>query len=358
MINQLRQLVLMNIREVYRQPGVMFWIFIFPILMAWVLGVAFGQKDGIRSMVGLVKTNSNSPSLSILEKNIHGFKFYWANEKETIRNMKTGKIGLYFTDGNKQTAPYKITAHFDPNNSSAYFDYHKIKNQILSEQVKLLDIQPKEQLSGLSINKKLVSSIGNRYIDFLIPGLIALGIMNSCLWGIGWSLIQLRMKKFLRRMIATPMSKLVFLFSHFLVRLFVTFWEFLVLFVFAWYFFDVELSGSFWAVLLIIISGNIAFTGIAVLFSAKVENTQAGNGVMNAITLPMMVLSGIFFSYHNFPDWAIDIIKILPLTLLADSLREVFIQSAGVVDVIPAFLILGLIGLTTTLVGVKIYKWS
>jgi ABC-2 type transport system permease protein len=202
-----------------------------------------------------------------------------------------------------------------------------------------------------------ITTKGNRYIDFLIPGLIAMGIMNSCLWGISWNLIEFRMKKLLRRMVATPMSKKDFLLSNLITRTLIGAFETSTLLLFAFLYFRISLEGSVLALLLIYLAGIMAFSGIAIIISSRTASSQIGNGLINAVTLPMMILSGIFFSYHNFPDWCIPFIKYLPLTLLADSIRSIFIEGAGIKEISTAFVVLTLTGVVSFFAGLKMYKW-
>ena len=198
---------------------------------------------------------------------------------------------------------------------------------------------------------------GSRYIDFLIPGLMAMSIMNACLWGIGWSLIDLRIKKLLRRMVATPLRKSIFLLSHGLNRMILSAAELFLLYGFAYYYFGIIIQGSLWALLLVFLSGYSAFAGIAVLISCRAQNTHSGNGLINFVSLPMFVLSGIFFSYHNFPDWLTPYVEVLPLTMLANSLRGIITEGIGLYDVIlPSIGLVG-IGCVCFALGLRFFYW-
>jgi len=198
---------------------------------------------------------------------------------------------------------------------------------------------------------------GTRYIDFLVPGLIAMGIMMSAIWGLGYGLIERRSKKLLRRMVATPMKKSHFLISLMAVRTTMSFVEGVLLFVFSWLVFGVTIQGSIPALLLIFLAANFAFAGIAIVVSSRTASTEVGNGLINAVTTPMFVLSGIFFSYHNFPGWAVSFIKLLPLTTLADSIRSIFIEGAGFAEIAIPFFVLTTIGVVFFSIGLKFYKW-
>ena len=109
--------------------------------------------------------------------------------------------------------------------------------------------------------------------------------------------------------------------------------------------------------ILIFLAGNIAFAGIAVFASSHTSNTEVGNGIINTIVMPMMILSGIFFSYHNFPDWSIPVIQKLPLTMLTDGIRSIFNEGGGYHEVALPVLILTTIGIIFFGTGLKIFKW-
>jgi ABC-type multidrug transport system permease subunit len=184
-----------------------------------------------------------------------------------------------------------------------------------------------------------------------------MNIMFGSLWGVSYSLIEKRSKKLMRRMIATPMSKTAFLFSYFVTRISLSFVEVVFLLFFSWWYFDMTVQGSMLALIAMVLAGNIVFFGLAVLLSSRTGNTQIANGIINAVSMPMMICSGIFFSYHNFPDWLTIIIRQLPLTLIADSMRSIFTEGAGFAETKMAILQLMATGLLFFVIGKKIYKW-
>ena len=158
-------------------------------------------------------------------------------------------------------------------------------------------------------------------------------------------------------MVATPMKKSYFLLTLMTVRTLLNFLESCALFFAAWFFFDITIQGNIAALLLIFLAGNIAFAGIAIFVSSHTAKTEIGNGLINAVVTPMMVLSGIFFSYHNFPEWLIWIIQKLPLTILADAIRSIFIEGAGFADAALPFFILTVTGALFFAIGLRVFKW-
>jgi ABC-2 type transport system permease protein len=373
---QLRQLISAIFFETVREPGVLFWGIAFPILMSLGLGLAFSKKSDITRKVAVIE-NHNSSSTSatdtcftvekFLKKNGEAlaadgdkpmyYKIIIPDEKlgntiflfqETDWNnatilLKRGNVSIVIDEKNNQPL-----YHFDPSNTDAQLIYLRLK-ELFSGKISI-GVANTEDIEPLTVS-------GTRYIDFLIPGLIAMGIMMSCLWGVSYGIIEKRSKKLLRRMVATPMKKSHFLIALITVRTVMNFVEGILLFFVAYLVFNFQLQGSIIALLTIFIAGNIAFAGISVFISSRTSNTEIGNGLINAVNMPMLVLSGIFFSYHNFPDWAIPYIQKLPLTIMADDMRSVFIEGAGFSDISLHALILALTGIIFFSVGLKIFKW-
>jgi ABC-type multidrug transport system permease subunit len=159
-------------------------------------------------------------------------------------------------------------------------------------------------------------------------------------------------------MIATPMRKSNFLISIIFVRMVMNVFESLIIFFSAYVLFDIHIQGNIAALTVLFVTGNIAFAGVAVLLSCRTAKTEAGSGLINAVQMPMMILSGIFFSYHNFPEWSIGIIKLLPLTALTDGIRSIFNEGAGFSEIIMPSIALTVLGIICFYAGIKLFKWQ
>lgn len=356
MHKQIVQLTLVQFKQFFREPGIIFWAIIFPILMAWGLGIAFTKKGELTKTIAVVSDVGYNAINSfagpeyeegLWQKKVGNEKLGFTNYKfmsvswdEAVQMLKKGKTFLILRLTNND-----IEYHFDPLNPDAQLSYLQLQPVLAGDKVETeAVIKPMEQK-------------GTRYIDFLVPGLVAMGIMMSCMWGISYNIIDKRIKKLLRRMVATPMRKRNYLGAQFISRLALGVIEAGLLILFAYLYFHIDIQGSIWAFLLMFLAGHVVFTGIAILVSSRAANTEIANGLINLVIMPMMVLSGIFFSYHNFPDWAVAVIKLLPLTMLSDQIRNVFIEGAGVADVMPYALILCGVGLVFYMAGMRIYKW-
>lgn len=345
-IRILFSLVGMHFKKFYREPAVLFWAVAFPIVMSWLLGIAFDKKQmpPHRIIVTNQLISAQIYSLS-LRSPLPEIRFSPAlvvhSESEAQLAMKQGEASIYLTSSTQGNWIY----HFDAKNAEGFQTF-----------LALEFLRSNPQSSPVSIDR--VSAIGGRYIDFLIPGLMAMGILSSCLWGLGWALIDFRMKKMLRRLMATPIRRTTFLLSHLVTRLLLTGFETLFLYGFAHFYFHVNWPAHGLAFLALFVSGTLAFTGIAILMSSRTSSPVVGNGLLNAVLMPMLFLSGIFFSYHNYPAWLVSVVKWLPLTLLADGLRATMIESATLAHVLPNCLALVGFGIITFGIGLRMFKWS
>jgi ABC-2 type transport system permease protein len=373
-LNQLWQLTASLFREIIREPGVLFWGILFPILMSLGLGIAFTKKADVIRKVAVITLDRNisdpdsgSVLLNFLEKNCEKnisadpdewkwklilkdeklgnsiFLFHEMEWQKAMMMLKRGTVNVVLIEKEGHTE-----YHFDPMNADAQLTYLKLNSLIGSS--KIIEAESNEYVIPLTVT-------GTRYIDFLVPGLIAMGVMMSSMWGISYGIIEKRSKKLLRRLVATPMKKSHFLIALVTVRIAMNFIESLVLFIFALFAFDMVIQGDISALILMFLAGNIAFAGIAVFVSCNTSNTEVGNGLINFVVMPMMVLSGIFFSYHNFPDWSIPFIQKLPLTMLTDGIRSIFNEGAGYSEAGLPILILTATGVIFFTAGLKIFKW-
>lgn len=366
---QMAQLISAHFKELIREPGVLFWGIAFPILMALGLGVAFSKKpDVVRDIAFIESSGTGSGNPEALIRRIAGredstsgtrpvyrfrqsdsalgsttFIFRKAGWAEAFRLLKRGEVSLVLA-----ASDTGLEYRFDPLNPDAQLSYFKLSG-ILG--------RDSGNLPAVPGRVRPLEALGSRYIDFLVPGLMAMGVMMACLWGISYGLIEKRGKKLLRRMVATPMRRSHFLASLITVRVALNFVESGLLLLFTYWVFGITVQGNPLALLFLFAAGNIAFAGMAVLLSCHTANTEIGNGLISAFTMPLMVLSGVFFSYHNFPEWSVGLIRWIPLTLLADSMRSVFIEGAGFREVIAPGLFLSASGVVMFLAGLRFFKW-
>ena len=365
--HQLYRLITAHFAEIIREPAVIFWGVVFPILMAWGLGIAFTKKGDVHTKLAIVKSLNQNDTTR--QSNLSYYLALNGIKKDSsrtidLKNEKLGNVSLTFIETSWLNAltmlkkgkvsmiiedrGTEIKYHFDPANDEAKTTYQIVFG--LSQNGPAFYSSNQSSIEPFTIK-------GTRYVDFLIPGLLAMGIMMACSWGISYTIIDRRSKKLLRRMVATPMKKSNFLLALITARFSMNVVEAVLLFTFSWLYFGTKIQGSLPALIILFLAGNIAFSGISVLISSHTSNPEVGNGIINAVVTPMMVVSGVFFSYHNFPDWTIPFIRYLPLTMIADSFRSIFNEGAVFIDVWREALVLTSIGTLSFILGLKIFKW-
>lgn len=197
-----------------------------------------------------------------------------------------------------------------------------------------------------------------RYIDFLIPGLIGLNLMGSSIWGVGFAVVQTRVRKLLKRFAASPMRRSDYLLALVLSRLVFLALELVALLAAGYFLFGVTVEGSLGALLAVTLVGGLSFTGLALLVAARPTTVEAASGWMNFVMLPMWVLSGSFFTYARFPEPFHPAIRALPLTALNDALRAVMNDGAPFASTWLELAVLAVWGVASFALALRLFRWQ
>jgi len=311
------QLLLWTFRDFMREPAALFWTMGFPILMTLTLGQMTRAPKELRANVGVVVFAGEEAQAAAWLKTAPSrehVQWVLVPAAELPRALATGKVRLGLE---RAWDPAKRLWRFDPANQSALLAYHHLR----------------DELEGHPNDTQPLDLPGGRYIDFLLPGLLALGVVNSCLWGIGWNLVELRQKRLLRLMLATPLSPNAYFASLFVGRVILALVEVCVLLGFSAWLFDIRVLGSLGALLGLMLCGLVGFFGLAVLVASRTDRSAVGQGLINAITIPMFVVSGVFFGLDNFSPGLQAVFRAFPPTLMVDATRAVMNTGAGWAEV-------------------------
>ena len=336
------QLFLMRLRALWREPSALFWIFVFPMLISIALGLAFRNQSLSRLSVAVVDGPSGARVLAALTAT-PGLETKTLGLSQARRALSTGKVALVVV---AEEPPRLLVDPGVPEGRTA----------------RLLAVDALERMAGRAdavlLPEEHVTTPGGRYIDFLIPGLLGFGLMSSSVWGIGWGLVQMRMGKLLKRLVATPMRRVDLLASFILSRLLLALIETAFFLVFARLLFSVRVQGSLLGFFLVAAAGALSFGGLGLLVSARSQNSETANGLMNLVTLPMTVLSGVFFAASHFPAWMQPLVKALPLTAVIDGLRGISIDGVSLWTLGGPLLVLALWGAGSFLLALRVFRWS
>jgi ABC-2 type transport system permease protein len=337
------ELTLARIREFVREPGALFWTFGFPILLTIALGIAFRNQGPQKVVVGVLAGPEAESAMRVLSATGRlDPELLAADQAE--RALRSGKIAVLVVPNEKG-----IEYRFDPSRPEA-FGARLLADDALQRAAGRKEARP--------TNDEAASAPGARYIDWLVPGLLGMQLMSGSLWGIAYAIVQTRQRKLLKRMLATPMHKRDYLLAFFFSRLLALAVEVPVLLGFAYFAFGVEIRGSLIELVAVCALGATAFAGLALLCSSRAQNSETANGLVNLVSLPMFVVSGVFFSAQRFPAFAQPIIRILPLTALNEALRAMINDGVSLTHL--PFQLAVLVGwvLASFAVALRIFRWS
>ena len=342
----LHQLVLSRLRLFLREPAAIFWVYGFPILMVVSLGIAFRNKPVERIHVDVQDGPAAPAVVETLAKD-ERFVVRGGDPDACRLKLRTGKTELIVVPSLSEVPSYDYV--YDPTRPESMLARSRV-NDALQQAAGRHDPAP--------VRDSEMQEPGGRYIDFLVPGLLAMSLMGGGLWGVGFVTVDMRIRKLLKRFLATPMKKGHFLAGIMLSRLLFMVPEVLVLLVFAWLVFGVVIQGSFIEVIVLILLGAFTFAGVGLLVASRAKTLEAVSGLMNLVMLPMWVLSGIFFSSERFPEAARPFIKLLPLTPLIDALRAVMLEGASLQSQATEVGILAAWGIISFVLALRWFRWN
>ncbi len=339
------QLVLARLREFFREPEAVFWVYIFPILMVVGLGIAFRNQPAEHVIVD-VEAGPHSASIVKALSTDSRFQVKTCDSEECRLRLRTGKTQLVVSaDG----SPVVYRYQFDPS---------RPENLVARESVNNALQQAAGRVDPVKSTEKEFSEPGGRYVDFLVPGLLGMSLMGGGLWGVGFVTVDMRIRKLLKRFLATPMKKGDFLAAIMLSRMLFMIPEVLVLLLFARFVFHVYYYGSYATLILLIVLGATMFSGIGLLVASRAKTVEAVSGLMNVVMLPMWMLSGIFFSSDRFPAAAQPLIQILPLTPLINALRSVMLEGSSLASQWGQIGIMAVWSAVSFAVALRIFRWQ
>ncbi len=350
----LRGLYLARLREFYRQPARLFWVYGFPTVLALGLGLAFSGKEPDAVPVDLVRNASSDP----IEKSLRDYDAKARKEKrqgvllrveaeaEADRRLRTGKAPLVVIPG-----PSGVIYRFDPTRPEATTARAAVDSILQAAAGRVDPVRTED---------RAVVERGSRYIDFLIPGLIGSNTMGGGLWGVGFLLVNFRIGKLLKRFTATPMPRRDFLLAILGARLTFLIPDVSILLALGVLVFGMPIRGDFLLLCAVEVVGALAFAGIGLLIACRATTTETVSGLMNLVMLPMWIFSGLFFSTERFPDAAQPFIQALPLTQLLNALRAVMLEGAGWTShvIVVALSVLAAWAVGSFALALRFFRWQ
>ncbi len=340
-------LLMARMLELKREPEVVFWVFVFPLLLALGLGIAFRNKPADAVPVAIVSGTGSQDAQALLARSPrHGlFKVQILDEAAAHKAFRLGKFDLVIEPDGKGGFTYL----YDPARPESVLAKSETDDAMQAAA---------GRKDAVSTNTVISSEPGSRYIDFLIPGLLGMNLMNSGMWGIGFALVDMRQRKLLKRFVGTPMRRGDFLLALASSRLILMIIEVGLLLIFGVLFFHMRVLGSVAAIALISGIGSLTFGGVGLLTASRAQKIESVSGLINLVMMPMWIFSGVFFSYERFPAVIHPLIKALPLTALNDALRASILEGTPILHQWPRLLVMILWGGISFALALKWFRWT
>jgi len=336
-----------RMKELIREPEVIFWVFGFPILLALGLGIAFRNKPADVTEIAVVENAGAHDALAMLHRSPQGAPIHAeiVTEQQAVQGFRLGKYDLVVEADGKGGFQYR----YDPSRPESVLSHAEVDDALQAAAGR------KNPLPTSAVS---ASEPGSRYIDFLIPGLLGMNLMNAAMWGIGFAIVDMRQRKLLKRFVATPMRRSDFLLALTSSRLVLMLIEVGMLLGFGVLVFHMRVVGSLITILIVGAIGALSFGGLGLLTASRAQKIESISGLINVVMMPMWIFSGVFFSYERFPAVILPLIKALPLTALNDALRATILEGAPLAAQAGRLLILVLWGGISFVLAIRLFRWT
>jgi ABC-2 type transport system permease protein len=333
------QLTLVRFLEFLREPEALFWVFVFPILLAAGLGIAFRNRPAEVLRIAAV-----TPELAQSLRKEKLLDVQQMDREAAEEALRTGKVALLAAAGSSGTVTYR----YDDTNPEG-------------RAARLLADRAIQTAAGrvdpVATSDQLMRETGSRYIDFLIPGLLGMNLMGSAIWSMGFAIVDARRKKLLKRLVASPMPRPYYLLSFLFSRILMLVLEVGLLVGFGALLFHVPVRGSLLSLGLVCLLASLSFSALGLLLASRAKTIEAASGLMNLVMMPMWIASGVFFSSQKFPDAMQPFIKALPLTAVIDALRANMLQGANLAQLAPQVGIISFWLVICFALALKLFRW-
>lgn len=340
-------LLMARMKELQREPEVIFWVFVFPLLLALGLGIAFRNKPADVTSIAVVAGPGADQVLGLIQRSPQrgSIRAEVLDSARARQGFRLGKFDVVVESDGRSGVQYL----YDPARPESVLSRAEVDDALQSAAGR------KNPLPTLAV---ISSEPGSRYIDFLIPGLIGMNLMNSGMWGIGFALVDMRQRKLLKRFVATPMRRSDFLLALASSRLLLMVIEVGLLLVFGVLVFHLRVMGSALAILILGAIGAVSFAGVGLLTASRAQKIESVSGLINVVMMPMWIFSGVFFSYERFPAVIQPFIKALPLTALNDGLRAIVLEGSSLGAQAGRLLVLALWGAISFILALRWFRWT
>ncbi len=346
MPSPVREIMLMRLRETVRQPEVIFWAFLFPVLLAAVLGLAFRERRPGPVPAVVAREAGREAAADSLAARLRGdprVRVEVLPAADAARALRSGRVDIVVT------AADPVVYRYDP---------ARAEGPLALAVVDAALQRAAGRADPLATTTEAVSEPGSRYVDFLVPGLLGMNLLSGGLWGLGWAIVDLRMKRLLKRFTASPLRRADFVLGQMAARAVFVPLETAALLGLTHLLFRVPVRGSLLDLALVITLGTACFSALGALLASRAQTMETASGLVNLIQMPMLVGSGVFFATSRFPAAVQPVIQALPLTAANDALRAVMLEGRPLSALGGELAVMAAWGLVSFVATVKLFRWT
>ncbi|MFC1846964.1 ABC transporter permease [Chloroflexota bacterium] len=356
-----KRLLIANFKQFVRDRTALFFTFAFPVLFMFIFGFVFSGADEVSYDIGLANQDNSAASqgISFALQEIPIFEISAGELQEKLDELRGGEIdavvvipaGVEESIGKGETVD--ITVYYDPSQTTSA----QIILPVLQQVIDAVNIQMTGQpvLFGLTQESIQAQELG--YIDYLVPGILAMSILFLGLFG-SLTLVEWREKKVLKRFGATPLHRSTMVSSQVVYRLVLALTQTLIIIAIAFFIFDVQMVGNWLLLLGLVLLGAMTFISIGYLAVARAKTVEGAMPIIQIIQFPMLFLSGIFFPVEIMPDFMRPILAIIPLTYLGDAFRQVMVDATPVYPLIQDVGVLAAWFVICMILAIRLFRWE
>lgn len=320
--------------EFFRDRAALSWAIIMPVLL--ILGFTFAFSGGERDIfkVGILGEPSATESAFIALPHIQFVP--QDNQADAAIKVERHQLDLLLQPQ---------TQHYWVNDQSA--------RGTLVEQL----LQGSDATTH-SWQRNVVSGSAARYIDWVIPGILSMNMMFSALYGVGYVIVRYRKNGVLKRLSATPLTATEFLVSQLASRLWIILVMGALVYIGLDLLLDFRMFGNYFLLFSIFTLGAICMITLGLIITSRLATEEVANGILNLVSWPMMFLSGVWFSLEGAPHWMQLLSNVFPLSHVTTAARAVMLEGAGIAQIWPHMLTLGIMSIIFLAIGAWLFRWQ
>lgn len=339
-----------------RNRGAIFFSLLVPLLIIGIFGLLnFGGSASVN--IGVVDQAHNQVTSRVLDnlRNVKAVKFHTGSLAGEKHELQQGSRDLVvIIPPSIGQGPATVTAYYNQGNPQNSQVAIAIMNQFLDR----ASFAVAGTTPAFTLDAQPVQSRNLTYVDFLVPGIIALSIMQTGLFGVVFTFVQWKQRGILRRLMATPMRVRDFFFAQLITRLLTVALQIVVLLMFGLLVFHFHFVGNVLYLFVVGIAGGAIFLALGLAISGYAKNEETAAPLANIISLPLMFLSGTFFPRSSMPDWLQTITRFSPLTYLSDALRSISVDGASLWAIRTDLLGIVIWLAAAAFIATRLFKWE